>query len=152
VISIFVDADGCPVKNEIYRVAERHSLNVFVVANSRMRVPENGRIELVVVPGEFDAADDWIVERAGPGDIVVSADIPLASRCLGKGARVLDPRGGEFREDSIGDMLATRELLSHMRDLGAVMGGPAPFEKQDRSRFLHRLDETIRQVLRQARQ
>ncbi len=151
-ISIFVDADGCPVKNEIYRVAERHSLNVFVVANSRMRVPENGRIELVVVPGEFDAADDWIVERAGPGDIVVSADIPLASRCLGKGARVLDPRGGEFREDSIGDMLATRELLSHMRDLGAVMGGPAPFEKQDRSRFLHRLDETIRQVLRQARQ
>jgi len=127
-------------------VAERHGLQVYVVSNSRMRVPEAARIELVLVTGRFDAADDWIAGRAGPGDIVVSADIPLAARCLAAGARVLDPRGTEFSEDSIGDKLAMRELLSSMRDTGMIGGGPAPFAAADRSKFLHRLDEVIRTV------
>lgn len=147
-LNIFVDADGCPVKEEIYRVARRHGLGAIIVANARMRIPEEDRFTLVVVGDRFDAADDWIVERCDPDDIVITGDIPLASRCLKKGAIVLDQRGGMFSEDNIGDALANRELLSHLRNLGNITGGPAPFGPRDRSRFLHRLDETIRTVRR----
>jgi len=148
VLNLFVDADGCPVKEEIYRVARRHDLGATIVANVRMRIPEEDRFTLVVVGDRFDAADDWIVVRASRDDIVITADIPLASRCLVKGAIVLDQRGGVFTEDNIGDALANRELLSHLRNLGTITGGPPPFSPRDRSRFLHRLDETIRAVRR----
>jgi uncharacterized protein len=139
-----VDADGCPVKEEIYRVARRHDLPVWVVANSWMRVPDDRQVELKVVSGAFDAADDWIVEAVTDKDLVVTADIPLAARCLEKGARVLGHRGRPFTEDSIGEALASRELMSQLRDMGVVSGGPPPFAKQDRSSFLHSLDEAIR--------
>ena len=145
---VYVDADACPVKQETYRVAQRHGLKVTLVSNSWMRIPTESWLDLVVVPGDLDAADDWIVERVARGDIVVSADILLAARCLEKGARVLGPRGHDFTEDSIGDAVATRELLSNLRDTGTISGGPPPFEQRDRSRFLHRLDEMIREELR----
>jgi uncharacterized protein YaiI (UPF0178 family) len=148
VLHIFVDADGCPVKDEVYRVARRHGLNATVVANARMRVPEEDRFKLVVVGDRLDAADDWITEHAEHDDIVVSADIPLASRCLKKGAVVIDQRGEEFTENNIGTALAGRELSSHLRDLGNITGGPRPFSDRDRSRFLHRLDEAIRVIRR----
>ena len=147
-LNIFVDADGCPVKDEVYRVARRHGLGATVVSNSRIRIPEEDRFTLVVVGDRFDAADDWIVEHAERDDIVISADIPLASRCLKQGAIVLDQRGGAFTEDNIGAALANREMLAHLRDLGTLTGGPLPFSARDRSRFLHRLDETIRAVRR----
>ena len=147
-LNIFVDADGCPVKEEIYRVARRHGLGATIVANARMRIPDEERFTLVVVGDRFDAADDWIVERCDRDDIVISGDIPLASRCLQKGAVVLDQRGGMFTEDNIGDALANRELLSHLRNLGTITGGPSPFDARDRSRFLHRLDEAIRTIRR----
>lgn len=145
---IIIDADGCPVKDETYRVAKRYGLKVTVVANSQMRVPQEDWLELVLVDGGFNAADDWIAGHVADNDIVVTADIPLASRCLEKGARVLSPRGDMFTEDSIGDALASRELMSHLRDMGTVTGGPAPFNKQDRSRFLHSLDGIIQVVRR----
>jgi uncharacterized protein YaiI (UPF0178 family) len=148
---ILIDADGCPVKEEVYRVASRYGLDVKVVSNSWMRVPDQDGIELVVVGNRFDAADDWIVEQAGESDIVISADIPLASRCLEKGARVLGPTGKPFDQDNIGDLMASRELLSQLRDMGTVTGGPAPFSKKDRSRFLQRLDEAVQAVLRAGR-
>jgi len=143
---ILVDADACPVKQEVYRVARRYGLRVTLVANSPMRVPAEDWIELVVVSDQLDAADNWIVEYATKNDIVVSGDIPLASRCLKKGARVLEPKGRIFTDDSIGDALATRDLMSHLRDIGVVTGGPAPFEKRDRSRFLHSLDTIIQAI------
>jgi uncharacterized protein YaiI (UPF0178 family) len=121
---------------------------VALVANSRMRTPGDATITMIVVSGTFDAADDWIVEHAGESDVVVTADIPLASRCLKNGARVLGPTGREFTEDNIGEALAARELMSHLRDLGTATGGPAPFENRDRSRFLHRLDEIIQAIRR----
>ncbi len=145
---ILVDADGCPVKDEVYRVAGRYGLEVAVVANSRIHAPTNERIRLVVVDGKFDAADDWIVEQAGEDDVVITADIPLASRCLEKKARVIGPTGREFTEENIGEALASRELKSHLRDLGTQTSGPAPFEPRDRSRFLHRLDEIIQRIRR----
>jgi uncharacterized protein len=145
-INIFIDADGCPVKQEIYRVAKRYGIKVTLVSNSRMRTPQEDWLEAVVVEGQFNAADDWIVEHVSDDDVVVTGDIPLASRCLAKGARVLAPAGRVFSEEGIGDALATRELLSHLRDLGTITGGPAPFDKRDRSRFLQRLDETIQAV------
>ncbi len=145
-IKIFIDADGCPVKQEVYRVARRYGAKVVLVSNSRMRTPQEDWIEAVVVEGQFNAADDWIVGQAGGDDIVVTADIPLASRCLAKGARVLSPTGRVFSEEGIGDAMATRDLLSHLRDLGEITGGPAPFDKKDRSRFLQRLDETIQAI------
>jgi uncharacterized protein YaiI (UPF0178 family) len=151
-INIFVDADGCPVKQEVYRVAKRYGLKVTLVSNSRMRTPQEDWIEAVVVEGQFNAADDWIVEHVRENDIVITGDIPLASRCLAKGARVLAPAGRVFSEEGIGDALATRELLSHLRDLGNITGGPAPFDKRDRSRFLQRLDETIQAVRNRKRQ
>lgn len=143
---IIIDADACPVKEEVYRVAVRYSLKVTLVANSRMRVPAVDWLEHVVVSGHFDAADDWIAEHAAENDIVIAGDIPLASRCLQKGARVISPRGKVFTEDSIGEALATRALLSHLREIGTMLGGPAPFEKRDRSRFLQSLDNVIHAV------
>ncbi len=140
---IFVDADACPVKNEIYRVAQRYGIAVVLVANAWMRIPQHTLIHLEVLPGGFDAADDWIAERAGRGDIVITADIPLAGRCLAQGARVLGPSGKPFTEDNIGDALATRELLSGLRDMGEVGPGPPPFSRRDRSLFLQQLDQMV---------
>jgi uncharacterized protein YaiI (UPF0178 family) len=147
-LKIFIDADGCPVKEEVYRVARRYGLEVALVANSWMRAPGDPKIGMIVVDGDFDAADDWIVEHAGENDVVITADIPLASRCLKKKTKVLGPTGREFTEEDIGQALATRELMSHLRDLGTVTGGPAPFATRDRSRFLHRLDEIIQAIRR----
>ena len=147
---VFVDADGCPVKKEIYLVAGRHGLDVTLVSNSRMQVPDEGWIRLVVVSGGFDAADDWIVEHASAGDIVVTADIPLADRCLKKDVRALTPTGKVFTQDSIGEAMAGRELLSYLREMGTVTGGPAPFAPKDRSRFLHELDQLIKDALKGA--
>lgn len=145
---IYVDADGCPVKREIYRVAERLEVRVVLVANQWMRVPERDWIEMKVVEDRFDAADDWIAERAGEGDVVVTADVPLASRCVANGARVVDPRGREFEEGSIGDAVAQRDLMASLREVGVMTGGPAPFEKRDRSRFLQRLDQILQNLRR----
>ncbi len=147
---IFVDADACPVKQEVYRVAGRHALKVTLVSNSWMRTPSEDRIELVVVGGGLDVADDWIADHVRENDIVVTADIPLADRCLKKGCLVLAPTGRPFTEDMIGGALATRELLSQLRDVGVATGGPAPFAKRDRSRFLHSLEEAIRKASRRA--
>lgn len=147
-MSIYVDGDGCPVKDETYRVARRHGVKVFVVANAPLRVPPDDLIELVVVRGGFDAADDWIAEHAGAGDVTITADIPLAGRCLRKGARVLGPKGHAFTEESIGEALATRGLLEMLRQSGEFGGGPAPFAKTDRSRFLGKLDEVLHAIER----
>lgn len=150
-IRIFVDADACPVKDEVYRVAGRYGLQVFVVANSRLNVPRNPRVELKVVSGRFDAADDWIVEQATGADIAVTSDIPLAARVLAKGARALDPKGRAFSPDSIGDALAAREFSAFLRDMGGLGGGPAPFEARDRSQFLQALDTVIQSQLKAQR-
>ena len=150
-ITIFVDADACPVKDEVYRVAKRYGLPVRVVSNSRLRVPVDPLFQLVVVTGHFDAADDWIVDHIEPADVAVTSDIQLAARCLGKGARVLDPKGRVFTEESIGDVLANRELMAYLRDLGDIGGGPAPYEPRDRSRFLQYLDNLIQASLKGAR-
>jgi uncharacterized protein YaiI (UPF0178 family) len=138
------------VKDEIYRVAKRYGLKVFVVSNSWMQTPDSKAVEFVRVDDGFDAADDWIAEQAGRGDIVITADIPLAARCIPSGARVLDAKGREFKEDSIGSAMASRELLAELRDLGHMTGGPAPFEKKDRSRFLGKLDELIQAIRRKS--
>lgn len=145
---IYVDADACPVKDEVYRVARRYGIRVFVVSNSPIFVPKDELFEMVVVRGGFDAADDWIAERIGEGDIAVTSDIPLADRCLKKGARALGPKGLAFTEDSIGEALATRALLDMLRQSGEYGGGPAPFGKADRSRFLAKLDEAIHAIRR----
>ena len=144
---IFVDADGCPVKAEVYRVAERYGLRVTLVANSWMRIPDAEWLELVVVGDDLDAADDWIADHVKENDIVVSGDIPLAARCVKKGARVLGPKGRVLTVASIGDALANRELLSNLRESGIMTGGPAPFAKRDRSRFLQRLDALVHEVV-----
>lgn len=148
---IYIDADACPVKNEVYRVAKRHEIQVFVVSNSPIWVPKDERVEAVEVRGGFDVADDWIVERVEANNIVITTDIPLADRCLRKEAKVLGPRGREFTEDSIGDALSTRALLEMLRQGGEFGGGPAPFSKVDRSRFLSKLDELIVAVRRRKR-
>jgi hypothetical protein len=140
---IYIDADACPVKEEVYKVARRYGIKVFVVSNSPIRVPREELIELVEVKGGFDVADDWIAERAGAGDIAVTSDIPLADRCLRRGARVIGPKGLEFTEDAIGNALATRALLDMLRQSGEFGGGPSPFAKADRSRFLSKLDELV---------
>jgi uncharacterized protein YaiI (UPF0178 family) len=148
-ITIYVDADGCPVKNEVYRVAKRFGLRVSLVSNSRMGIPKEELFKLVIVDEGFNAADDWIVEQVRDNDIVVSADIPLAARCLEKGARVIDPRGRVFSQESIGDALANRQLMAYLRDMGNMTGGPAPFEKKNRSRFLQHLDDIIQAAVRE---
>ncbi len=147
-LHIYVDADACPVKEEVYRVAERHGLRVILVANSWMRIPAEDWIELVIVDDQFDAADDYIVDHLETDDIVISGDIHLAARCLASGAYVLRPTGRPFTETNIGDALATRDLLSRLRDAGSLAGGPPPFKKKDRSLFLQQLDEIIQSIRR----
>jgi uncharacterized protein YaiI (UPF0178 family) len=147
-LHIYIDADACPVKEETYRVARRYGLPVTLVANSWMRVPEAPTITLQVVAGGFDVADDWIAEHAGEDDVVVTADIELASRCLKNGAHVIGTTGKRFTENNIGSALATRDLLSDLRGIGEMGGGPPPMRKQDRSRFLQQLDEVIQRVRR----
>lgn len=136
------------MKQEVYRVAGRYGLDVTLVTNSWMRVPNEPRIVLKVVGEGFDAADDWIVEHVRTDDIVITADIPLANRCLQKGARVMGSTGRPFTEDNIGHAVATRDLLSELRDAGTITGGPPPLEKRDRSRFLQQLDDTIQSIRR----
>jgi uncharacterized protein YaiI (UPF0178 family) len=145
---IFIDADACPVKEEVYRVAARYALKVFVVANSFIRTPRDALIELVSVGQGFDAADDWIAERAGNEDIVITADIPLAGRCLKAGATVIGPTGKPFTESSIGMALAMRELMTDLRAMGEVAGGPPPFSRRDRSAFLSALDAAVTRLRR----
>jgi len=140
---IYIDADGCPVKDEVYKVARRYGLSVTVVANQWMRVPEGGGVLMEVVGDGFDEADDWIVARCGPGDIVVAIDVPLADRCLKKGARVVGYTGRIFTVEGIGDALANREIAANLRDAGIMTGGPAPFSKRDRGRFLQALDTLV---------
>lgn len=140
---IYIDADACPVKDEVYKVAERYKMKVFVVANKSISIPFAAEIEMVVVKGDFDAADDWIAERAGLGDVVITSDILLADRCIKNKCRVLGPKGIEFTEDSIGSAIATRELMSNLRHMGEMRGGPAAMEKKDRSQFLSKLDQII---------
>jgi uncharacterized protein YaiI (UPF0178 family) len=146
-LTIYVDADACPVKEEVYRVARRYGMHVAVVANAPLRVPADALVELVVCPG-FGAADDWIAARAGSGVIVVTADIPLAARCLAKAARVLDVKGRPFTDTDIGSALVLRDLMEGLRQGGVVTGGPAPMTPKDRSRFLSKLDEAVHAVRR----
>ena len=146
---IYVDADACPVKDEIYRVAARHHLPVSVVAGNFIRVPQDPMIERVAAGAGMDAADDWIAERAGKGDIVITSDIPLASRCVKAGAEVIAPNGKPFTEQSIGMTLAVRNLMTDLRSSGEVTGGPRSFAPRDRSAFLSALDQTIRRIQRE---
>ncbi|HZN56311.1 MAG TPA: YaiI/YqxD family protein [Candidatus Polarisedimenticolaceae bacterium] len=149
-LDLFVDGDACPVKEETYKVALRHDLKVYVVSDAPLRAGAPGRVEFVRVPQGFNAADDWIAERAGEDDIVVTADIPLADRCIRAGARVVSPNGRALTEDSIGEAMARRELMDHLRQMGTITGGPPPFAPADRSRFLARLEETIQAIRRKA--
>jgi uncharacterized protein YaiI (UPF0178 family) len=142
-LRILVDADACPVKEEIYKVAFRHDVPVKVVSNSRMRLPEHPLIERVIVDSDFDAADDWIAEAADPKAVVITADILLADRCLKAGAAVVGPNGKPFTSSSIGSAIATRAIMADLRAGGDAIGGPPPFQKQDRSRFLSALDEAL---------
>ena len=135
-LHIYIDADACPVKSEVYKVAERFGLQVTLVANSHMRIPGTSNVKLVVVDQGLDGADDWIVAEADKDDIVITGDIPLAARCLDKGARVLGHTGRPFTADNVGESLATRQLLSQLRDQGLMMGGPPPFSQKDRALFL----------------
>lgn len=148
---LFIDADACPVKEEVYRVAERYGLKVFVVSNSWINTRRDAFIEQVVVDAGPDVADDWIAERAGPGDVVITSDIPLADRCLKAGAQALKSNGQAFSPDSIGSALAGRMVGEHLRSIGVATSGPPPFGPADRSRFLQALDAAIvraRKVIR----
>lgn len=149
--TIYVDADACPVKEEIYRVAKRHHVPVVLVSNSWMRTPPLALVTFELVEAGPDEADDWIVERAVAGDVAVTTDIPLAGRLIAKDVRVLGPRGKEFTEDQIGDALAKRELLSQFREIGEITGGPAPMRPADRSKFLQVLHEVLEGLLRARR-
>ena len=145
---IWLDADACPVKEQVYRVAARYGVPVTVVANAPLRVPAQPGVELVVAPGGIDAADDWIAERAGPGDLVLTADVPLAARVVERGARCLDFRGGEFTPSRVGEALAGRDLNAYLRSLGLPVTGPAAFSPRDRSRFASALDAAVSRGLR----
>jgi len=147
-IIVYIDADACPVKDETYRVAARYGLAVVVVANTFLQVPREPWIERVVVSDKFDAADDWIAERARPGAIVITADVPLAARCVKAGAKALAPTGKPFSENSVGMALATRNLMQELREAGAVTGGPKPFSARDRSAYLGALDRTVMRLKR----
>lgn len=147
-IRILVDADACPVKEEIYKVAFRHAVPVTIVSNSPIRAPAHDLIDRVVVSDGFDAADDWIAERAGAGAICITADILLADRCLKAGAAVIAPNGKPFTTSSIGSAIATRAIMADLRAGGDAIGGPPPFAKTDRSRFLSALDEAIQRARR----
>jgi hypothetical protein len=147
-IEILVDADACPVKDEVYRVANRYGLKVSVVSNSGVRVPDDPLVRRVVVPQGPDAADDWIAERARPGIVVVTADVPLAARAVKAGASVIGPTGRAFTDASIGMALATRDLLADLRSAGATTSGPPPFRPRDRSAFLSALDVAVMRLKR----
>ena len=144
---VFVDADACPVKDEVYKVARRYAVRVVVVANNPLAVPTDPPVELVVRSG-FGAADDYIAETAGPGDLTVTADVPLAARCVARGAVALDPKGRLLNPDNIGEALGVRDLLAELRQGGLATGGPSPMTPKDRSRFLAKLDEAINALLR----
>ncbi len=150
-LRIFIDADGCPVKDEVYKVAARYQLKVFVVANKSINIPLHPSVEMVVVSQGPDEADNWIAEHIEEHDICITSDIPLADRCLKKLARVLGHRGDEFDEDMIGNALASRELFKHLREMGEMKGGPAAFDKRDRSEFLNALDRIIQSIKRKSR-
>lgn len=150
-LKIYIDADGCSVKNEIYKVASRYKIKVFVVANKSLSTPLDENIEMVTVAGKFDAADDWIAENIQADDIAVTADILLADRILKKKGRVVGPKGKEFTEDSIGSALASRELMANLRHMGEATGGPSSMQPKDRSQFLSKLDQMIQAVLKKGR-
>ncbi len=150
-IILFIDADACPVKDEVYKVAQRYGLKTFVVSNAFMAIPAHPRIERVIVSAGPDVADDWIAEHATTGDVVITNDIPLAERALAKGAAAIAPNGRAFTRDSIGSAIAQRAIMEQIRSTGAITGGPPPFGKADRSRFLQSLDEAITRELRRRR-
>ncbi|CTQ52502.1 hypothetical protein LP7551_01020 [Roseibium album] len=145
---LYIDADACPVKDEAIRVGERHKTPIKIVSNSWMRLPEGDLIERVVVPEGPDVADDWIAERAQKGDVVITADVPLAARCVKTGALVIGPTGKPFREDGIGMRLAMRDLNTHLREIGEIRESGPSFSKADRSRFLNQLETTMRAAKR----
>jgi uncharacterized protein len=147
-VRILVDADACPVKEQIYRVAARYALPVLVVANTVMRVPEQEGVQFVHVPGGLDVADDWIANEAQAGDIVTTADLPLAGRVIDKGAVCIDFRGKEFTPDSVGGLLASREIATYLRGFGAYTSGPPPLNARDRGKFAGKLDEVVNRQLR----
>lgn len=142
-IALYIDADACPVKDECYRVAERHGIRTFVVSNSFINIPRDPMIERVIVSDGFDAADNWIAERVSRGDIVITADVPLADRCVRAGADAIAPNGRAFTQSSIGNALATRNLMQELREAGQITGGSRPFSPKDRSTFLSALDLAI---------
>ena len=148
---IYIDADACPVKNEVYKVAERYNMSVILVSNQYINLPLNPLLKMVVVDGGFDAADDWIVDNCQDGDIVITSDILLAERCVKKAARVLEPKGKEFTEDNIGTAVSNRELMETLRQTGEVRGGPAPMDKKARSQFLGSLDRIIQSLKKQGK-
>jgi uncharacterized protein YaiI (UPF0178 family) len=150
-LEIYVDADGCPVKDEVYRVAGRYGLRVWVVANDWLRVPADPLVTRILVGEGLDRADDWIALRIGPGDVAVTADVPLADRCVKRGAQAIAPNGRVFTQASIGSDLASRNLMTALREAGAIRGGGRPFTRQDRSRFLSVLDNVIQAIRRGAR-
>ena len=145
---IFIDADACPVKDEVYKVAARYGLKTFVVSNAFMQIPASPMIERVIVDAGPDIADDWIAERAGPHDIVVTNDIPLAARALQNGAQAIGANGRPFTSDTIGSAMAGRAIGEHLRSMGEITGGPRPFDAKDRSRFLQALDEAVNKARR----
>lgn len=147
-LNIYIDADGCAVKEEVYKVALRYKLKVFIVANKQLSIPDNIDFKMQVVSGGFDAADDWIVENAVENDILITSDLLLADRCIKTKVRVLGPKGRELNEENIGDVLGTRELMSHLRNLGDTKTGPSAMLKTDRSNFLSKLDQVIQSILK----
>ena len=147
-LDIYIDADGCSVKEETYKVATRYKLKVFIVANHYLQIPNNPDFQMQIVSGGFDAADDWIANAIATGDILITSDLLLADRCIKQGAKVLGPKGRELTEENIGDALGTRELMAHLRHLGATNTGPAPMTKTDRSQFLAKLDQIIQGLIR----
>jgi len=148
-VEIYVDADACPVKAETLRVAARHGLKTYLVSDGGIRPGQDPLVELVVVSQGADAADDWIADRIQKADICITNDIPLAARCLERGALAIKPNGELFTKDGIGMALATRDLMQGLRDSGEITGGPRPFSKADRSKFLNRLETTVRAAKRQ---
>jgi uncharacterized protein len=146
-LTIYIDADACPVKQETYRVARRYAMRVVIAANTAMQIPADPLFQLVIRSG-FGGVDDWIAEQVDSGDIVITADIPLAARCIARGSRVLGPKGRELSDNDIGSVLATRDLMTELRQGGVQTGGPAPMSPKDRSRFLAKLDELVNAVKR----
>lgn len=144
-LQIYIDADGCPVREQVYQVAQRHGLIVQVVTCGNIRIPLDPRVTLVLVEPGPDSADDWIATHIGLADICITADVPLASRCLRRGAQVLSPIGRRFTADNIGAALAARDLSAHLRELGVASGGPAAFSAKDRSRFSSALENLVRE-------